>query len=398
MKTIVLIPVQETTKIASNNTHMNSNKKRFHPVLCVTHRCNLNCIYCYQKHDNSDMSFETAKKCIDLIFQKNLNEYDEIEIGLIGGEPLLNFELIKAIFNYTEQYKGICKYYFFATTNGTVITDEMKEWFQARKKSFILGLSIDGTPETHNHNRSNSFNKIDIDFFIKTWGFQGVKMTLTDFSLEHLAENIKYLHSIGINNITGANLYEGTFNWEQEKFIKLLIPQLEELVQFYVINDNLPVVQMLNKHIDACENTKKTKHKYCGIGTGTLFFDTDGTQCPCGFFTPMTFDKETLKKVNTTDFSKEENFVDDECFEKCYIQPICPNCAGNNYLANNSFKEKDKSKCRIQKLIALYAADLLIKRMVKNPEKYSEIQKIKTLKAARRIKELYLPEFEQYCI
>lgn len=375
---------------------MSSNKKRFHPVLCVTHRCNLNCLYCYQKHDNSDMSFETARKCIDSIFNNSLEKYDEIEIGLIGGEPLLKFDLIQEIYNYTQQYNNICNYYFFATTNGTLLTDDMKEWFQTRKKNFVLGLSLDGTPETHNHNRSNSFSKIDINFFTKNWPFQGVKMTLTDFSLENLAENIKYLHSQGIKNITGANLYEGAFNWNQEKYIELLIPQLEDLVQFYVENDNLPIVQMLNKHIDSCENTKKIKHKYCGIGTGTIFYDTDGTKCPCGFFTPMTFNKETLEEVKKIDFSIDDDFVDNDCFENCYIQPICPNCAGNNYLTYHSFNKKDKSKCRIQKLISLYASDLLIKRMIKNPEKYSEIQKIKTLKAARKIKELYLPEFDQY--
>lgn len=40
----------------------------------------------------------------------------------------------------------------------------MKEWFREHKDTFVLGLSLDGLPETHNHNRSNSYDKIDIDF------------------------------------------------------------------------------------------------------------------------------------------------------------------------------------------------------------------------------------------
>ena len=210
------------------------NQIRFHPTICVTHRCNLSCVYCYQNHDSNDMSFETAKTCIDWIFDNVPNGTDEIEIGFIGGEPLIKFDLIRKIFEYTKIKSTNYKYFFFATTNGTLLDDEMKKWFTEHKENFILGLSLDGTPATHNYNRSNSFSKIDIDFFKNNWSFQGVKMTLTEFSLEHLAENIKYMHSIGIKNINGVNLFEGDFDWNQERFIKILIPQLQELVEFYV--------------------------------------------------------------------------------------------------------------------------------------------------------------------
>ena len=67
-------------------------KPRFAPTLCLTHNCNLNCIYCYQKHDTQKhMSFETAKKCIDWIFSNISEEYDGVELDFSGGEPLLDF-------------------------------------------------------------------------------------------------------------------------------------------------------------------------------------------------------------------------------------------------------------------------------------------------------------------
>ena len=372
------------------------NQIRFHPTICVTHRCNLSCVYCYQNHDSNDMSFETAKTCIDWIFDNVPKGIDEIEISFIGGEPLIKFDLIRKIFEYTKIKSTNYKYFFFATTNGTLLDDEMKKWFTEHKENFILGLSLDGTPATHNYNRSNSFSKIDIDFFKNNWSFQGVKMTLTEFSLEHLAENIKYIHSIGIKNINGVNLFEGDFDWNQERFIKILIPQLQELVEFYVENDDLKLNQLLNKHIEFCENKEKIKRKYCGIGTTAPFFDVDGVKRPCGFCTPMTFDEKSLKEICSTDFSKDENFIDDDCFENCYIYPLCPNCSGNNFLANHSFKKRDKSKCRFQKLIAIYASDLIAKRIIKNPDNYTDSYKIRVLRAAKKIKELYLPEFSQY--
>lgn len=59
---------------------------RFSPSLCVTHSCNLNCIYCYQKHDGKNrMSFETACDSIDWIFANTPKDMNGVEITFIGG-------------------------------------------------------------------------------------------------------------------------------------------------------------------------------------------------------------------------------------------------------------------------------------------------------------------------
>ena len=193
---------------------MKKKKMRFSPSICVTHRCNLSCVYCYQKHDEQRrMSFDTAKKCINWIFH-NIPDYanNGVEIGFIGGEPLMEFDLLKSIFSYTCSTYSDIEHIFFATTNGTLLNDEMKEWFSAHRKFFTLGLSLDGAKETHDANRSNSFDSIDFDFFLKNWPEQGVKMTLSEFSLPRLAENIKFIHNLGFKRISGVNLAEGNFD------------------------------------------------------------------------------------------------------------------------------------------------------------------------------------------
>lgn len=377
-----------------------SNKKnsvRFSPNLCVTHMCNLDCIYCYQDHDTENrMSFETACKCIDWIFENIPSDMNEVEITFIGGEPLLEFELIKKIVDYTCNKNVSTPFIFYATTNGTILTEEMKQWFRSNKNRFVLGLSLDGMPETHNFNRSNSFDMIDVDFFIDTWPNQGIKMTLSEHSLKNLADNIIYLHNRGFKDIGGVNLFEGTFDWSKEEYVKILIPELKKLVEFYVEHDDLMLDQMLGRQIDACEEKNRPKRKWCGIGTGVVFFDTDGTRLPCPFVSPMTFDKDDLDDILKVDFNDEESFIDDECFEKCYIYPICPHCAGANYLSKKSFKESDKSKCRIQKLITLFCADIHAKRIIKNPKLYDENRIYHIISAIEKIRELYLPEFSEY--
>ena len=369
---------------------------RFAPSLCLTHRCNLNCVYCYQKHDSKRMSLDTAKSVIDWIFANVPSSAEGVEIDFIGGEPLLEFDLIKDIYEYTTQKYSFQDYVFYATTNGTLLTDPMKKWLVAHKDTFVLGLSIDGLPETHNFNRSNSFWQIDIGFFLNTWPNQGVKMTLSDRSLDRLADNVIFVHNLGFKRIDGVNLFEGNFDWSKEDYVKALIPELRKLVDFYVQHDDLIANQMLAKRIDICEARNKSKRKWCGIGTGAIFFDTDGTKLPCAFVTPMTFSPEDLRCITQTDFSKEEDFVDDDCFNNCYIQPVCPVCLGANYLSTKSFKQRDKSKCRIQKLITLYTAELLARRLLKNPNSLMIEDAFNTITAIKTIKSLFLPEFKEY--
>ena len=375
-----------------------NNKMRFSPSLCVTHLCNLDCVYCYQNHDaEKHMSFETAKKCVDWIFT-HIPEYATggVELGFIGGEPLIEFNLLKEIYSYTASAYHDIEHIFYATTNGTLLNDEMKKFFTQHSKDFILGLSLDGTKDTHDANRSNSFDKIDFDFFLKNWSNQGIKMTLSEYSLPHLAENIKFIHSLGFKRINGVNLSEGSFDWSKDEYISILIPQLSELVDFYVENDTLLLNQMFDKKLFGCERKSNEPHKWCGIGTGCVFFDTDGQRYPCSFITPMTFEKAELSDIMKTDFNDETQFIDDDCYKNCYIYPLCPICYGANYMNCKTFKTRDKSKCRINKLIALFTADLHAKRIIKNPKSYNEDTLYDTIEAIKKIRSLYLHEFSSF--
>jgi radical SAM protein with 4Fe4S-binding SPASM domain len=346
------------------------------------------------------MSFATAKNTIDWIFTHVPDYADEVIIDFIGGEPLLKFQLIKEIVSYVNKKQPTTPYIFFADTNGTLITDEMKQWFSENKNIFKLGLSLDGRKDTHDYNRSNSFDSIDIDFFIRNYPEQGVKITLSEYSLNHLADDIKFIHSLGFIELDGVNLAEGSFDWNKDEYINQLIPQLKLLVDFYTENDSLKTCALFHKELDICESQDKERIKYCGTGIGTPFFDVDGKIYPCSYMTPMTFPQNVLDDINKTDFSNDELFIDDDCFNHCYIYPICPTCASANYITNKTFKKRNRNKCRIQKLIALFIADLQAKRLVKSGGfSGSNIDNTKlyyTIEAIKKIKSLYLEDFLKF--
>ena len=210
-------------------------------VLIVTERCDLSCVYCYEHNKSArQMTFEEAKSIID----KNLVDLDKYEysIDFFGGEPFLNFDLIKRITNYVlENYSGY--YHFFTTTNGTQVHGEIQEWLQKYRDVFTVGLSLDGTEEAHNLNRSNSFDKIDLDFFLRMYPDQSVKMTISELSLPYLFESIKFLTEKGF--LISCNLAY-MVDWLASQNSKILEQQLNKLIEYYLDNPNVSKCNMLD--------------------------------------------------------------------------------------------------------------------------------------------------------
>lgn len=370
----------------------------FSPTLCVTHSCNLSCVYCYQKNkSNKHMTFNIAKECVDDIF-KNIPEGTKIiEISFIGGEPLLEIKLLKKVYEYTMSKYADNRLRFFATTNGTILSNDDKEWFKEHKERFVLGLSLDGTPQTHNINRTNSYNKIDIPFFVNTWPKQGPKMTISKNTIQNLADDIIFIHEQGFKYINGVNFAEGDFDWGNKEDLLILSQQLRKLLDFYTEHYNLNLDQMFGKHIEFCSSDNVEKHKTCGIGTNTMLYDVDGQKYPCSFVTPLTFSSKELDKINSIDFHKYDELVDEDCLEKCYLYPICSSCSGANYLVNHSFSERIKTRCEMNKLISLYIAELHTRRILNHRELYKDSNQLYFLiEAIKGIKANYYEEFKTY--
>ena len=144
-------------------------------VLGITERCNLDCAYCcfsgkfagQRTHANRSMRFETAKKAIaDFLDQKSTNTNDLYLLSFYGGEPLLEFDLLK---NCVEFAKGRAKESgkqasFSVTTNGTLLDDAAVDFLV--ENEFLILISLDGPQESHDRyrvfpNGKGSFETVD---------------------------------------------------------------------------------------------------------------------------------------------------------------------------------------------------------------------------------------------
>lgn len=363
--------------------------------ICLTHRCNLNCIYCFQTHDNQhEMTYETGKTCIDWIFNNILfDQNNHAEITFFGGEPLLRFELIKKLFQYVLSKSKYNNFNFFVVTNGTLLSDDMKEWFHLHKDIITLGLSLDGGKETQDVNRSNSFDFIDFEYFRSNWPKQHVKMTVSKQSIYRYAKDVKFIHSLGFG-INGADLCLGSYNWSSEEYIKIMAPQLQELVDYYIENPDCYNV-LFKKDLASCA-VQKIRKKNCGCGDKVRYFDTDGKMYPCTYLTPMSFSSYDIDKIMKYDFCDVKSFVDEECFNNCYIYQICKTCHAEDYLVTKTFCHYDKSKCEMRYIEAIVLAEYNARLISQNPHVYNDTKLYYTIEAIKKIKELYWPQYKMY--
>ena len=137
-------------------SYINTRAKQL--TLQVTQQCNLRCEYCtysgiYNRnrtHSSKRMSWEVAKKSIDFFLKRNI-AISEIVIGFYGGEPLLEFDLIKKCVKYAKQQVEGKTIVFNMTTNGTLLNDEIVDFLV--EHDFKLSISLDGSKSEHDKNR-----------------------------------------------------------------------------------------------------------------------------------------------------------------------------------------------------------------------------------------------------
>ena len=161
----------------------NESENRRYVTITLTEACNLDCTYCYENHKSKNkISIETLK---DIVRREMTTETDfpNVEFDLFGGEPFLEFDKIKEIADYIQQLDSDKHYVLLLLQMVHLVHGEIKKWLIEHIDTFVCGLSYDGTQEMQNINRSNSAEKIDLDFFAKYYPYQDIKMTISHESL-----------------------------------------------------------------------------------------------------------------------------------------------------------------------------------------------------------------------
>lgn len=187
--------------------------------LLITSRCNMACSYCIAKGlPSGTMNIDVGRKAIDL-FVYLAEGGKSIEFTFSGGEPLTEFVLIKELMAYASErtYERDMRPQFVVKTNGTILNTEILKLLKSYKIKTVI--SIDGTSEVHDKHRVDIISKgthgkiVDNLTTLLRHGVSCVaSITVHPNTSFNIIENIKYISSLGVNQIDVGPAY-GTVNW-----------------------------------------------------------------------------------------------------------------------------------------------------------------------------------------
>lgn len=318
--------------------------------LMVTHSCNLNCVYCFEKHKDIGlrmMSFETAQdilsKEFDLFANMDREPEERFAVEFFGGEPLVNFKLIKRIYEWVKGLDLPFPMMFQTTTNGTLFTPEILEWFTVARNDFRVVVSVDGSDLMQIANRGVSAKKIPTEFIVKHWPNSYFKMTVSKETLPTYAQGIIEMTQKGYS--VPSSLAEGV-DWTKQD-AEVYKQELLKIGTFYLEHPQYKPDQPFDLPFDKLLYASTIPPKNCGVGTNTQIYDTDGKAYPCHLFLPIVHGREGIEAImNNIDFADDASLISNDCM-KCPIAKLCRTCYGYNQLDRGDVKARNMTKCKM---------------------------------------------------
>lgn len=158
-------PYEELAQNYKNNSHVVK-------ALClhVAHACNLCCDYCFAgqgKYQGKDalMSFEVGKQAFDFLIA-NSGTRRNLEVDFFGGEPMLNFDVVKKLVAYAREIEGEKgkNFRFTFTTNGVALDEDVMDFLNREMSNVVL--SLDGRKEVNDRFRKNAAGRGSYDIIV----------------------------------------------------------------------------------------------------------------------------------------------------------------------------------------------------------------------------------------
>ncbi|WP_426348509.1 thioether cross-link-forming SCIFF peptide maturase [Alloiococcus sp. CFN-8] len=355
-------------------------------ALClhVAHSCNLNCSYCFASQgkyhgDRALMSLEVGKRALDFLIE-NSGSRRNLEVDFFGGEPLMNWQVVKDLVEYARAQEKLYNknFRFTLTTNGMLIDDEVID-FANREMSNVV-LSLDGRKEIHDLTRvdysgNGSYDRILPRFkkMVESRGGKGYYMRGTfthanpDFTKDvfHMAD--QGFTELSMEPVVSAPedpaaLTKADLEIVKEQYEILAIEMLERKkagkpFTFYHYMIDLTEGPCVYKRISGC-----------GSGTEYMAVTPWGDLYPCHQFVGEEKYKlgDIWKGVTNDplreDFRSCNAYSRNECKE-CWAKLYCSGgCAANAYHASGSIRGIYEPGCelfkkRIECAIMLKAAE-----------------------------------------
>ena len=349
------------------------NRKTVVKAMClhIAHDCNLACKYCFAEEGEYHgrralMSLEVGKKALDFLIENSGNRRN-LEVDFFGGEPLMNWDVIKQLVEYgrSQEEKYNKKFRFTLTTNGVLLNDEIMEF--ANKEMANVVLSIDGRKEVHDFMRpfrkgAGSYDLIVPKFqkFAQSRGEKSyyARGTFTRHNLD-FSEDVLHLADLGFDQISVEPVVadekeEYALQWEDvpkiceeyDRLAKEMIKRRKEgkAFNFFHFMIDLTGGPCVYKRLSGC-----------GSGTEYLAVTPWGDLYPCHQFVGeekflMGNVWDGVKRKDICDEFKNCNVYAKEKCQDCFAKFYCSGgCAANSYNFHGSINDAYDLGCELQR-------------------------------------------------
>lgn len=339
--------------------------------LNVSHNCNLACKYCFADGgtycgERQTMSFETAKAAIDMLIEKSGSRRN-LEVDFFGGEPMLDFDVVKKTVLYARSIEKSKNknFRFTITTNAFKLSDEDIEFFNEHMYNVVI--SVDGRKEVHDRVRKTVGGQPTHDVVIKNAlrfkelrkGQYYVRGTFTRYNLD-FCEDVLYLNDLGFDQIS---------------IEPVVLPESSDMA---IRTEDMPkVLEQYDKLAIEYINRRKTDDKWfnffhfmidvdnapcaakrlkgCGAGGEYVVVSPDGKIYPCHQFDGVektllgnVFDKELNDDIRK-EFYACSVPSKKKCSE-CWAKYHCSGgCMANSYKYNGDINQPYEPACELMK-------------------------------------------------
>ena len=340
-------------------------------ALClhIAHTCNLNCSYCFASQgkyhgERAIMSYEVGKRALDFLME-NSGTRKNLEVDFFGGEPLMNFQVVKDLVAYArsvEKERGK-NFRFTLTTNGVLVDDDVIQW--ANKECSNVVLSLDGRKEIHDRFRvdyagKGSWEKIVPKFqkFVEARGGKDYYMrgTFTHANPDFL-KDIQQMLDLGFNELSMEPVVcaAGDPSALTEEDLTIVMDQYEKLAQLMLQKDKEGKPFTFYHYMIDLTGGPCIYKRISGCGSGTEYMAVTpwGDLYPCHQFVGEErfklgniWDGVTNKEVQN-EFAACNVYAHAECRD-CWARLYCSGgCAANAYHATGSVTGVYADGCKL---------------------------------------------------
>ncbi len=360
------------------------NRKIIMITLQVTQQCNLRCDYCvysggYENrgHSRKSMDFEMAKKCIDFYIEHSVDS-DLINIGFYGGEPIVEFELIKECISYVESISEGKELMFTMTTNGTLLKEEIVRFLE--EHGVVIRISLDGPKEIHDRSRKFAFNncgsfdkiieninmiKEKFPEYYKKLAFSTVLDQKNDLScISQFFTDFETVKDVSLfaaeivdnyakNTVDETEDFRCKIGYEHFKVLLSKVTSFDEKYISKIVAYDYENLGRIYKHLQATEALPERTHPGgpCIPGIQRLFVNVDGNMFPCervnesSEVTKIGNINEGFDLVKIRALLNIGRLSEDKC-KNCWAFRFCTLCCTSADTGDGLSGDKRNSRCR----------------------------------------------------